>query len=335
MTDYNPLVSILVPIYGVEKYIKRCAITLFEQSYHNIEYIFVNDCTPDNSISLLQEVIAEYPNRINQIRIVNHVKNKGLAAARNTAVDTANGDFLLHVDSDDYISLELVERLVSEQLQSNADIVDCSAIFHKRISERVYKSPNYKTTKEWVYNLILKKCAPVIWGRLIRSSLYKDNDIKCMEGVNMGEDWQVTPRLYYYSKSCSSIDYIGVHYFIEHDGSSYTQKFSLKNYDDINRCILFLESFFADKGNEYIELLNIVRCRFYSSSLFVFVKNKYKGERFLQYKRICNSFSSTELGYVQWLYRPLIKCSSLYVLHVYVGIIVSINNILKRINLKF
>lgn len=331
--DY--LVSILVPIYGVEKYIRRCAISLFEQTYLNIEYIFVNDCTPDNSISLLQEVIAKYPNRINQIRIVNHVKNKGLAAARNTAVDAANGDFLLHVDSDDYISLELVERLVSEQLRSNADIVDCSAIFHKRISEKVYKSPNYKTTKEWVCNLLLKKCAPVIWGRLIRSSLYKDNDIKCMEGVNMGEDWQVTPRLYYYSKSCSSIGYIGVHYFVEHDGSSYTQNFSLKNYDDINRCILFLESFFADKGGEYVELLNIVRYRFYPSSLFAFVKNKYKGERFIQYKRICNSFSSTELGYVQWLYRPLIKCSSLYVLHVYVGIIVSINNILKRINLKF
>lgn len=335
MTDYYPLVSILVPIYGVEKYIKRCARTLFEQTYHNIEYIFVNDCTPDNSISLLQEVMSEYPYRNKQIRIVNHANNLGLAAARNTAVGIANGAFILHVDSDDYISLELVERLVKEQLLSHADIVDCSSIFHKMKSERIFTTPAYKTPEEWVQNLLLKKCAPVIWGRLIKTSLYRDHDIKCMEGVNMGEDWQVTPRLYYYAKSCSSINYIGVHYFVEHDGGSYTQNFSLKNHDDVYSCISLLQSFFVDKGNEYVELLNIVRCRFYSSSLFSFIKNNYEGERYFEYKCICNSFSSTELRYVPLLYLPLIKCSNNQFLRMYVGIIISINHILKKIRFRF
>ena len=99
--DY--LVSILVPIYGVEKYIRRCAISLFEQTYLNIEYIFVNDCTNDDSIIILENVINQYPNRQSQIKIIQHETNKGLGEARNTAVAAANGDYLFHVDSDDYI----------------------------------------------------------------------------------------------------------------------------------------------------------------------------------------------------------------------------------------
>ena len=68
-------VSILVPVYGVEKYIERCARSLFEQTYDNIEYIFVDDCTKDRSIEILQKVLEDYPNRKNQVKILHHEKN--------------------------------------------------------------------------------------------------------------------------------------------------------------------------------------------------------------------------------------------------------------------
>ena len=74
----NPKVSVLVPIYGVEKYIERCARSLFEQSLDNIEYIFVNDCTKDKSMDILYEVIKDYPHLLEQIRIINHETNRGL-----------------------------------------------------------------------------------------------------------------------------------------------------------------------------------------------------------------------------------------------------------------
>ena len=67
-----PLVSLLVPIYGVEKFIEKCAVSLFEQTYSNIEYVFVDDCTPDNSISVLRDIIAEYPGRKSKVRILHH-----------------------------------------------------------------------------------------------------------------------------------------------------------------------------------------------------------------------------------------------------------------------
>ena len=119
--DKFPLVSICVPIYGVEKYIERCAVTLFEQTYDNLEYIFVNDCTTDDSMAILEEVISRYPARSSAVRIIAHEKNRGLAAARNTTVENCTGEFILHVDSDDYIEnntlLLVVYLCISRQKQ--------------------------------------------------------------------------------------------------------------------------------------------------------------------------------------------------------------------------
>ena len=92
------LISILVPVYGVEDYIERCARSLFEQTYQNLEFIFVDDCTPDRSIDILETTIKDYPNRLSQLRIIRHNKRKGIAATRNTAINAANGLFICHID---------------------------------------------------------------------------------------------------------------------------------------------------------------------------------------------------------------------------------------------
>lgn len=98
---YNKI-SLLIPVYGVEKYIERCARSLFGQTYQNIEYIFVDDCTKDSSIAVLKKVLDDYPFRKEQVTIIHHNFNKGLSAARNTAFNHATGDYIIHVDSDDY-----------------------------------------------------------------------------------------------------------------------------------------------------------------------------------------------------------------------------------------
>lgn len=117
------LVSILVPVYGVEKYIERCARSLFEQTYESLEYIFVDDCSPDDSIAILKRVMEDYPERKDQVRIIQHDHNRGLAAARNTALDAATSPFISHVDSDDYLSLDAIQLLVNKQVETDADIV--------------------------------------------------------------------------------------------------------------------------------------------------------------------------------------------------------------------
>ena len=86
-------VSVCIPVYGVEKYIERCARSLFEQTMQEgIEFIFVNDCTPDKNIEILERVLAEYPHRKEQTKIIHHENNKGLVSARNTGLTYAVGE---------------------------------------------------------------------------------------------------------------------------------------------------------------------------------------------------------------------------------------------------
>ena len=118
-----PKVSIIVPVYGVEKYIERCARSLFEQTFEDIEYIFVNDCTKDNSIEVLETVMENYPNRMKQVKILHHEVNKGLPQARKTGILTATGEYLINFDSDDWVDTKTIEVLYNKAVQDVADIV--------------------------------------------------------------------------------------------------------------------------------------------------------------------------------------------------------------------
>lgn len=194
----NLQVSILVPIYGVEKYIRRCAISLMEQTYDNIEYVFVNDCTKDKSVAILKEVISEYPEREDNVKIINLPQNLGLANARNVAVENSNGDFVIIVDSDDWVELDMVESLVKEQRKENADIVSSNTYNH---NNKVTIGDTYQSLQpDPLINIIEKKASFNIWGRLIKKNLYTDNNIRCKIGVNQGEDLQTFPKLAYFAK---------------------------------------------------------------------------------------------------------------------------------------
>ena len=106
-------VSVCSPVYGVEKYIERCARSLFDQTMKNdIEFIFVDDCTPDRSIEVLEAILSEYPERRSQVKIVRHSHNKGLTGARNTALKEASGEYIIHCDSDDWVDLEAYKTVL-------------------------------------------------------------------------------------------------------------------------------------------------------------------------------------------------------------------------------
>ena len=190
----SPRVSIIVPVYGVEKYIERCAVSLFEQTYPNVEYVFVNDATPDKSIEVLQEVITRYPSRHKDVRIVNHPQNKGLSAARNTGIDNCTGEYIWHVDSDDYIALDAVEKLVKKAEQDKADIV----IFDVNVvtAQGIHVEPvQYAGKTDYIRCLLqhTEKCAH--WNKFYRKSLLDQTGIRSDERIRLAEDYAVTPRL--------------------------------------------------------------------------------------------------------------------------------------------
>lgn len=190
----NPKVSILVPIYGVEQYIERCAISLFEQTYDNIEYIFVNDATRDNSIAILNTVINRYPHRKPAVRIIHHPANKGISAARNTCMDNSTGTYLLFVDSDDYIAQNAIEHLTAYAENAHADIVlfDANILTTNGV---VTNSINFNDKTTYIKSLLqhTEKCAH--WNKFYRADFYRRSGIRCNESIRLAEDYAVTPRL--------------------------------------------------------------------------------------------------------------------------------------------
>lgn len=179
--------SVIVPVYGVEKYIARCAESLMKQSLaaERVEYIFVDDATPDRSIEELQKVLDQYPSR--NCRVVRHKANFGLPAARNTGLKVANGRYVYHCDSDDCLDLEMLEKLLVKAEETDADIVWCDFFLdfgerRRRMAARDYKTPDDLLRRGYLagdmkYN---------VWNKLSRRSLY--DGVSFPGGHSMGED---------------------------------------------------------------------------------------------------------------------------------------------------
>lgn len=266
MATVNPKVSILVPIYNVENYIERCAVSLFEQTYSNVEYVFVNDCTPDHSIDVLNRVISRYSRRAGEINIISHDMNRGLAASRNTALDNCTGDFVLCVDSDDYIEPNTVELLVNQQLCTNSDIVSGMALKHTNDGETLMHHPHYKTKEEMVIDMMQPTINHTIWRRLIRKSLFDDYHVRAKEGVNCGEDCWTMTQLAYFASSFSFVDEVVYHYDCTREGSymanSGKQINRKKVKDDVATADLIID-FFKDKEEVYFEEANRMATKYY------------------------------------------------------------------------
>jgi len=119
----KPLISIVIPVYGVEAYIEQCARSLFEQTYENIEYIFVNDASPDRSIDILRNVMSQYPKRESQVIIIDHKTNQGLAHARRDGILAAHGEYIGGCDSDDWLEKDMCETMLHMAVDGDYDIV--------------------------------------------------------------------------------------------------------------------------------------------------------------------------------------------------------------------
>ncbi len=168
-------VSVIVPIYSVEKYIRRCAESLCSQTYHDIEFIFVNDGSPDGSMPILQEVLEAHPEIKARSKIINQA-NKGLPQARITGIAAATGDWIIHVDSDDWVEPDYVESLVEMAVQEKADMVYCD--FLKEYDSG--KKAKLEREKDFSPNdgagalkaLHNSEIRAYMWNKLIHRSLY-------------------------------------------------------------------------------------------------------------------------------------------------------------------
>ncbi|MDL2290452.1 glycosyltransferase, partial [Paludibacteraceae bacterium OttesenSCG-928-F17] len=251
-------VTIAIPIYNVGKYIERCARSLFEQTFDSIQYVFVNDCTPDNSIDILEKTIEEYPHRKKDIQIIHHEANKGLAGARITALNAARGEYILNTDSDDYIDLRTVELMYNKATEDDSDIVVCDMMMLWNKRKKVFYQPYSADNIEYTKLLLDTSAMPGVVNKLIRTSLYRENNVFPIEGINMGEDYVTTPRLAYYAKRISKID-LPLYYYSQTNESAYTKKYSKKSADNLIKAIHTLEHFFENTPEKNLFEKNLLQ----------------------------------------------------------------------------
>lgn len=181
-------VSVIVPIYGVEKFIGRCAESLMQQTLKDVEYIFVNDATVDHSMEVLQDVLGRYPERQDSVLITVHKTNKGLPAARNTGLQIAQGEYIFHCDSDDFVESDMLETLYVEAVSHQADIVWCDWFLSFEKNERYMKQPSFDNAQDALKAMLTGGMKYNVWNKLVRHSLYTENQVSFPAGYGMGED---------------------------------------------------------------------------------------------------------------------------------------------------
>lgn len=255
-------VSVLVPIYGVEKFIDKCLHSLFAQTYSDMEYIFVNDCTRDNSIQILEQILKEYPNRQAQVKMITHAINRGLAAARNTALESATGKYIIHVDSDDYLEPDAIRILCDVAEKEKVDVVcfDSYIIYPDKRLE-VHKSFASDVTV-YVKMLLSKTTNCSLWGNFFTRDLYIRSGVKSVEGLDYGEDFVVTPRLIYHAAKIIKINKC-LYNYVQYNTNAYTKNVSIKSFNNMLQAVEILNDYFSrvPDASLYLETLICLKLR--------------------------------------------------------------------------
>ena len=219
-------VSVIVPIYKVERFIGKCVDSLLAQTFDEVEFIFVDDASPDNSIDILKKCIEKYPQRKSQIRILTHEVNKGLPAARNTGLAVATGEYIFHCDSDDYVEPDMLETLYHAATEKDADIVWCDWFLSFEKNERYMKQPAYDTPMDALKAMLAGRMKFNVWNKLVFRKLYIDNGILFPAGYAMGEDMTMM-LLFAVAKKVAYAPKAFYHY-VKLNAGAYSQNFSLK-----------------------------------------------------------------------------------------------------------
>ncbi len=246
------LVSILVPIYKVEKYIEKCLDSIFHQTYPDIEYVFVDDCSPDKSLTILKRYIDKKHIDKSKVTIISHLENKGIATTRNDLLDNAKGKYVLFVDSDDWIETDMIEQMLTVAENCTIDIIGCDYIDNYPNGTIKYHYENYsQDCKENITRLINYNIGPAMWKILIKKELF--NIIKFQPEIDIGEDYIASIKLYYYAHNCANVHKYLYHY-VQYNNNRYSNQL-VKSISDHIRAVTVVEDFVKSVGlyNDKIE----------------------------------------------------------------------------------
>ena len=223
----NSLISVIIPIYNVEKYLDRCVDSIINQTYKNLEIILVDDGSPDNC----PKMCDDYAKKDSRIRVV-HKENGGLSDARNAGMEVATGEYVSFIDSDDYISLDFYETLFQTMIDNDSDIVECSVVkFYENEKFDEYsddlKVTNYETVDALDGLISENPFKQHVWNKLYKSSVALDIPY-AVGKLNEDEFW--TYQVFGKAKKVTRINQT-MYYYFQRNGSIMGNSYNIRRLD--------------------------------------------------------------------------------------------------------
>ena len=240
------LVSIIVPVYKVEQYLKRCMDSVLNQTYKNIEVILVNDGSPDNCPALCDE----YAKIDSRVRVI-HKENGGLSSARNVALDSVKGDYIFFVDSDDWLALDTLEVL-NEYLEKDYDMISFQRTYltEEKVVEKGEKNPKDMDVSQYIDASFLGRYDFFVTTKIFKAEVF--NNVRFLEGRNY-EDLEIMHRLFLNMKKVVGLDYFLYYYWKGNEGAI-TNTITMKNIKDhylsANEIYRASKKYLEDRGKD-------------------------------------------------------------------------------------
>ena len=248
----SPAISVIIPVFNVERFAERCAPSLMEQDFPDAEFIFVDDASPDGSMEIIRRVCGEYDRNV---LFLAHEANKGLPAARNTGMAAAAGEFIYHCDSDDYLEPDLLRELYQAAVTEGADFAYCDFYLDFGSSKRHMTNPDFTDPERMIKEGFLAGTMKYnVWNKLVKKELYEREGISFPEGHPMGEDMTMI-KVAMGAEKCIHVPKALYHY-LKLNQEAYSASLSSRHLDDIlfntNRTICFLNDWNIEDKERYI-----------------------------------------------------------------------------------
>ena len=242
-----PKVSVIVTIYNREKYIEKCVRSLMEQTLDDVEFVCIDDASTDASLLKLNRVLEDYPNRKSMVNIICLENNAGRAIARQIGIEHVKGEYVIHVDSDDWVDKDMLELLYTKAKETNADIVGCNLTHEYGTHQQIFKQSYSGDVEEDIRRLLNGRLFPSLCTSLTRTDLIKEHHITFPQGLDTGEDLLFNLSLYLVAHKVVGIDNPSYHYRHTEDSGSFQH--TEKSINSVIEVACRIETLMRETGN--------------------------------------------------------------------------------------
>lgn len=255
--EFNPLISVVIPVYNSEKYILKCIDTVINQDYKNLELILINDGSYDNSLEKIKNHHVLFNWAQSHSLIIKTIRNSGVSNARNIGIQLSTGSYIAFVDSDDFLEHNHFSELIQNINKNTLPIVSFRRLdVNLNLSKEIKVLPGNYTSKEIIRDILDKKTRnsellPAVWNKLFSLDIIKSNNIKFEKEFNYGEDWLfVLNYLRYidYVKVSNAVTYI----YRQHNGARLSSNYRPNGFEQAIKIRQIIASWFPEySGMKY------------------------------------------------------------------------------------